>query len=225
MDLASTLGSIGVTRDYSELDLSGLEIDLQGWGATRHVFDRLLAQVQPRVVIEVGVWKGATTLRMHQIARELGLATQFVAIDTWLGSSEHWLNAKDRARLGLRGGHPDLYRQFVFNMLEHDAADVFPLPMSSGVAARVLAELGVRGDLIYIDASHEETEVRADISNYWLLLTPRGVMFGDDYHVGWPGVVRAVDEFTRAPSRELEIDGPVWIVRSAPQDQTPSCPP
>jgi methyltransferase family protein len=211
VDLPSLLGSIDVTREYSELDLSGLETDLQGWGADRPVFERLLAEARPNVVIEVGVWKGASLIRMHGLARELGLSTQFIAIDTWLGSAEHWLGAKDRARLQLRGGYPDLYRQFVFNLLANDAGDVFALPMPSNAAARVLAELGVRADLIYVDAGHEEVDVRSDLASYLPLLTDLGVMFGDDYGPSWPGLVRAVDDFAR--KGDLELDGPVWILR------------
>ena len=189
-------------------------MDLQGWGADRPIFELLLAEVRPSVVIEVGVWKGASLLRMHGLARELGLRTQFVAVDTWLGSSEHWLGAKDRARLRLRGGYPDLYRQFVFNLLALGAEDVFPLPMTSTAAAVVLRELGVRADLVYIDAGHEEDDVRADLANYSALLLPGGVMFGDDYEPTWPGLVRAVDTFARRRRRKLEHAGGVWVIRT-----------
>ena len=187
-------------------------MDLQGWGADRPIFERLMAEVRPDVVIEVGVWKGASLLRMHELAHELGLHTEFIAVDTWLGSAEHWLGAKDRARLGLRGGYPDLYRQFVFNLLELGADDVFPLPMTSTAAARVLRELGVRADLVYVDAGHEEEEVSADLANYSTLLSPAGVMFGDDYHSDWPGLVRAVDDFARLHSSALEREGRVWVI-------------
>ena len=171
-------------------------------------------EIRPNVVIEVGVWKGASLLRMHELARQLELATQFIAVDTWLGSSEHWLGAKDRARLRLRGGYPDLYRQFVFNLLALGAEDVFPLPMTSSAAAVVLRELGIRAELVYIDAGHEEDDVRADLANYFSLLSPGGAMFGDDYHPRWPGLVRAVDAFARHQRCELEDLGSVWVMRT-----------
>jgi len=170
-------------------------------------------EVRPEIVIEVGIWKGASLLRMHGLARELGLPTQFIAVDTWLGSAEHWLGAKDRARLKLKGGYPDLYRQFAFNIVALEATDVFALPMTSTAAAAVLDKLGVHADLIYIDAGHEEDDVRADLANYSVLLRSGGVMFGDDYHETWPGLVRAVEAFADGAGWVLETPGKVWVMR------------
>lgn len=206
--------SIGIEREYSQLDLSGLELDLHGWGADRPIFEVLMDEVRPSVVTEVGVWKGASLLRMHGLARELGLATQFIAVDTWLGSSEHWLDPKDRERLRLRGGYPDLYRQFIFNLLANGADDVFPLPMTSTAAASVLRKLEIRADLIYIDAGHEEQDVLADLQGFFGTLSPGGVIFGDDYHSSWPGLVRAVDDFARRRRVEVEHVGRVWVIRT-----------
>lgn len=144
MDLAPILARIGVDRDYSALELDGLTVDLQRWGSNHQIFGDLFDEVRPEVVIELGTWKGASVLWMHGLARKLGLATQFICIDTWLGSSEHWLADDDRQELGLRGGYPTLYRQFVFNVLAAGASiDVFPLPLTSTSAATVLEHLGV----------------------------------------------------------------------------------
>ncbi len=178
----------------------------------------MLAEVRPEVVVEVGTWKGASLVRMHGIARELGLGCQFVSVDTWLGSAEQWLGAKDRARLRLTGGYPDLFRQFVFNLVESGATDVFPLPMASSGAATVLLELGVRADLVYLDGSHSELDVATDLESYYALLTEDGVMFGDDYHSAWPGLVRSVDSFVHSRRLELEVEGPVWIARRVARD-------
>ena len=90
-----SIASIGIERDYSGLDLDGFDVDLQGWASGHPIFDRLLRDVRPSVVIELGTWKGASLLRMHGIARELELTTAFVSVDTWLGSSEHWLERRD----------------------------------------------------------------------------------------------------------------------------------
>jgi len=199
MSLAERLASIGITRDYSEIDFTGIELDLQGWGHDHPIFERVMAE-SPTLVIEVGSWKGASLARMHSLSP----ATTFICVDTWLGSASHWLAEE----IPLRCGHPDLYRQFVFNVLEL-GADVYPLPMTSVTAAAILGELGVLADVVYIDAGHEEIEVAADLEGFWPLLRGGGVMFGDDYHERWPGVVSAVDRF--APERE--VDGAKWLIR------------
>jgi hypothetical protein len=214
IDLPSLFASIGIERDYSALDLNGLSLDLQGWGHDRPIFPRVMEEVRPEVVIEVGTWKGASTVRMHGLARALGLNTHFICVDTWLGSSEHWLGAKDRSRLRLRGGYPDLYRQFIFNLIASNATDVFPLPMASLAAAQVLSQLGVQADLIYVDAGHDEREVFADLSSYFPLLRAGGVIFGDDYTPDWPGLVRAVDTFFNANGLQPVIEEPTWLVRN-----------
>ena len=207
--------SIGIEREYSELDLSGLELDLQGWGSNRPIFDVLMEEVRPTVVIEVGVWKGASLLRMHRLARKLDLETQFIAVDTWLGSAELWLEPEHRSGLRLRGGYPDLFRQFAFNLIARDAGDVFALPLTSSAAAVVLRKLGIRAELIYIDAGHEENDVREDLRNYYNALAPGGVIFGDDYDpVTFPGLVHAVDTFARRRRLEVEHVGRVWVIRT-----------
>ena len=133
---------------------------------------------------------------MHALTRELGLATSFVCVDTWLGTAHHWISPKYRPMLRLRAGYPSLFPQFVANVLSRDALnDVYPLPMTTVAAAGVLSHLGIVADVVYVDAGHEEEEVRADLENYFELLRPGGVMFGDDYHPNVPGVIRAVDRF------------------------------
>jgi hypothetical protein len=75
-------------------------------------------------------------------------ATQFVCVDTWLGSSlEFWLNPDLRKQLMIEGGYPTMFRQFVVNLVAHGAdRAVYPLPMTSTAAARVLGRLGVAAD-------------------------------------------------------------------------------
>lgn len=50
-------------------------------------------------------------------------------------------------------------------------------------------------DIIYIDASHQYEDVRNDIKHWYPKLKYNGIICGDDYIAGWPGVVQAVDEY------------------------------
>jgi hypothetical protein len=50
-------------------------------------------------------------------------------------------------------------------------------------------------DIIYIDASHDYESVKTDILSWFPKLKTGGIICGDDYITGWPGVVRAVNEF------------------------------
>lgn len=212
-ELPALFASLGVRRDYSALDLEGFELDLQGWGADHPVFERVLVDLRPAVVVEVGTWKGASVLHMHSLARRHRLDTSFICIDTWLGSAENWIKPEPRPNMRLEGGHPTLYRQFIANLIACDAIDdVYPLPMSSTVGARLLRGLGVEADVIYVDAAHEEEELALDLMLFWRVLRPGGVMFGDDYVPRWPGVVRAVDRFVGGHALQLEVDREKWLV-------------
>ena len=49
-------------------------------------------------------------------------------------------------------------------------------------------------DIVYIDASHEYECVKEDIISWLPKVKIGGILCGDDYCVGWPQVVKAVDE-------------------------------
>jgi predicted O-methyltransferase YrrM len=213
-ELADAFRRIGITRDYAGLDLT-MPVDLQGWGSTATIFESVITEVRPDVVIEVGTWKGASLLHMDKVAQHIGLETAFIAVDTWLGSNDSLWLTDDRRLLNLNGGYPSLFPQFVANVVAHGAADrVFPLPMTSSTAARVLAALNVTADAVYLDAGHDYEDVAADLKLYWPLVRDGGVLFGDDYDHRWPGVVKAVNRFRLRHLSRLELhDATKWLIR------------
>jgi hypothetical protein len=52
-------------------------------------------------------------------------------------------------------------------------------------------------DIVYIDGSHEEDAVRADLEAWWDVLPSHGMLAGHDYDDVHPGVVAAVNRFAR----------------------------
>jgi hypothetical protein len=68
---------------------------------------------------------------------------------------------------------------------------------------------GIRADLIYLDGSHDYEDVACDIAAYRPLLTPGGVLFGDDYDT-WVDVRQAVEGCGDAFRVE---DGRYWVLR------------
>lgn len=196
-DLVEKWASIGLNRDYSKLRLDELRVDLQGWGSEHPMFQYVIETYKPRLIIEIGTWKGASLMQMAKLTERVGVDAQFICIDTWLGSNAMlWLGEEYRQSLMLEGGYPTMYRQFIRNIVDRGISDrVFPLPMTSSAAYHLLKRLGVQPDAVYIDAGHEEEEVAIDLNHYFDLLRPGGVMFGDDYSPGWPGVIAAVNKF------------------------------
>jgi len=51
-------------------------------------------------------------------------------------------------------------------------------------------------DVVYIDGAHSYEKTSENINKWYLKLRPGGVLCGHDYSKGWPGVVKAVDEFS-----------------------------
>ncbi len=207
------LHSVDPYRDFNH---EALALDRQGWSSDHPIFAQIIAKARPSLIIEVGTWKGASAIHMARAAKEESLNDfEIVYIDTWLGSSEHWLtrdNPNFFAALRLEHGHPTLYRQFLANVIKSGHADVItPLPLASGAAFEVLRAHRVQADLIYLDAGHSYGDVRDDIGRYWRLLRAGGTMIGDDYSAAWPGVIRAVAEFAERIDQPIRTSGPKWL--------------
>ncbi|MGF1553289.1 MAG: class I SAM-dependent methyltransferase [Paracoccaceae bacterium] len=187
---------------FAGADPSGVAPDLTGWGSTHPMFEPVLAHYRPRLVIEVGTWKGGSAIHMARVLRRLGVEAEIVCVDTWLGAPIAWTTETHlKPQLKLSGGYPRLYDTFLRNVLDAGVADtITPLPASSDGGFRVLEHFGVRAEVIYIDADHDYHAVKRDLENYWRLLAPGGTLIGDDFGC-WPGVTRAVREF--AEERDL----------------------
>jgi len=152
---------------------------IYGWNSYDPIFAELIGRVQPRLICEVGSWLGASALHMASLAPD---ATIY-CVDTWKGSPEH------RSFEHL----PRLFDDFMANVRKAGAESrVIPLRMTSAEGFHRLTAEGVLFDLIYIDGSHDEADVKADIANYWRLLRDGGVLFGDDWNE-WATVRRAAE--------------------------------
>lgn len=190
-------------------------LDLQGWNSEHDIFPTLFEALRPRVILDVGVWKGRSACFLaHQLAR-LKIDGVVVAIDTFQGSPEHWNRDRpDRAfdSLRLRHGYPGLYWQFLSNVvLTGMHSRILPLAQTSENAALILRRLKLKAELIHIDAAHEYEPVLRDARLYWSLLAPGGALVGDDFE--WEGVARAAREFAAEVGQALEVQNPKWILR------------
>jgi predicted O-methyltransferase YrrM len=202
LPLPGLLGLLHDVSPYDGHDIAAHPGDMQGWGSNDPVFQMVLSALRPRIIVEVGTWKGASAIHMGQLVRTLGLSTQIVCVDTWLGSPEHFLGLGKgwRESLRLRNGFPQLYFTFLTNVVQHGLTDIIvPLPATSENAVSILSHKSIRPDLVYIDAAHEYAAVKRDLQMYWQLLSDDGVLLGDDY-LAWPGVTQAANEFANENS-------------------------
>jgi hypothetical protein len=187
------------------------EHTVQGWNGAHPSLKKLPDSFEKQIIVDVGVWKGQSTITLANNLRRQGIAGVVIAVDTFLGSPEHWTSERS---LFKRSNGPDLYKTFLSNVARHELTDyVIPLPQTSTTACKILHSYGIRPTLVHVDAAHEYREALADIEDYWSILSPGGVMIGDDYHDSWPGVIRAAGEFSARIGRPLHIESPKFLLR------------
>jgi hypothetical protein len=203
---------------YENFNTALYQEGLQGWGSDHPAFEEIISQIQPKIILEVGTWKGASAIHMARLCESLGLdETIIVCVDTWLGSIEFWTDHNDSDRylsLALKNGYPTVYYQFlanvVFNKME---SRIIPFPVTSALAAKFFQNYQVKFDLIYIDASHEYEDIMYDLNLFWGLVNQSGILFGDDFDSHWPSVMRAVTEFCISNAQQYELKGNKWLIK------------
>ena len=198
---------------YDDLEL--LPHNLDGWNGNSPIFRKLIEEVNPTHIIEVGAWYGQSTINMAKILKEDKRDCKITTVDTWLGALEFIDKNKTKRggvhNLLIKNGYPQAYYQFLSNVVHNEVQDyIEPFPNTSLIGARYFAQKNIKADLIYIDASHDYEDVLSDLKAYRPLLNDGGIIFGDDYRRDWPGVVKSVDEVF--PSAQI-VDNNFWVVR------------
>ena len=209
------------TNPYEGFDHENYNLDLHGWGSDHPVFRKVIEEVSPKLIVEVGTWKGASAVHMAQCLEDLGMDATIVCVDTWLGAVEFWEDKQDPERylsLKLKHGYPTVFYQFLANVVKSGFHDVIvPFPQTSTIAARWLRKNDIQPDLIYVDGSHEEEDVLQDLIDYWQVVAPGGMLFGDDFDEYWPGVRSAVRRFAQLCEIKEDIHDRKWMLRK-PKD-------
>jgi hypothetical protein len=133
-------------------------IDLSGWNGDHPIFSKLSISSDQQIYIDVGVWKGQSTVSLASHIKNNNLNGVVIAVDTFLGSEEHF---DDSAMIRLPGGRPNLYDVFLQNIVSLGLTDiVIPLPQTSTTAAKILKNKNINPTLVHIDASHEYADVK-----------------------------------------------------------------
>lgn len=205
------LNELFLKNPYQGLIFNLCKPDLQTWGGNRQTFRDLIDEFNPKLVIEVGSWKGGSAINMGKHIKSRKLNCQILCIDTWLGSLEHW-NQKDPKSsrhswyqsLKLKNGYPSLYYQFLSNVfLKRLQKIIIPFPSTSIMAFKWLKKRNIQAEIIYIDGSHEEDEVYLDVKNYYQLVKNGGVIFGDDWD--WSDIRKAVRKFAKEKKLKIKL--------------------
>jgi predicted O-methyltransferase YrrM len=194
--------------------------DLRGWNGDRRTFKELIDEIDPKIIIEIGSWKGQSTVTMAKACKP---DVKIYCIDTWLGSHEFRTNKKlygGEFDLMELHGYPQVYYQFLSNIVHNgvlDKIEVVPATSENAAPHMPIA------DLIYVDGQHTYKGVKEDLENFWPKLREGGIMFGDDYVEPTEkrvednfqaGVKKAVNEFAGMNNLKVEVrENNFWIIR------------
>lgn len=178
-----------------------IERDSQGWSSGHPFLTEVIQEKRPQIIIEMGVWKGGSVITMGNKLKELKIDGAIIAVDTWLGAWDHWIEPNLKNELCFQNGYPRLFDKFLTNIINAELTDyVIPFPLDSVNAYHVIKARDIYADVIHIDGGHDYTAVQIDVNFWWKRLKKGGVMIIDDYNENgqfWPEVFEAVNDFLK----------------------------
>ena len=165
-------------------------------------FATLVAELRPRIAVEIGTWLGGTAQILMEFCGRL------YCIDHWRGDGNTYEG-------DFPGNHMtpwERFRTFVDAVGDRFLVTVFPCVGDSTLWATVWNR---PIDFLYIDGNHSYEGCKADILGWSPHVRSGGTILGHDYETQegclFPGVARAVDEV--CPQRVLIPNTRFWMIR------------
>lgn len=156
----------------------------------------------------------------QMLARYLPGSGLVLELGAWLGLSTRWILTNSNAKVVTidhwrpetveeEKAVPLLYETFLSNCWAFKDR-LMPLRDTTESGINQIKEMGLRPDVVYVDAGHDYESARRDI----LACADFGcVMVGDDFNPNaWPGVVRAVWECAVGVHTDIIVHGSSWAV-------------
>lgn len=133
------------------------------------------------IVVEIGAYRGGTTVFMAEVLQLLGSRARILSIDPFELCTPDPVNPQ-----GQYAAYLEQVRREGFERT------CLPLVGFSADAAVLVPE---RVGVLVVDGDHRYAGVRSDLELHCAKLRPGGLVFIDDYAPVYPDVVRATDEF------------------------------
>ena len=181
---------------------------VHGWFDFEPFYEKVVRSADEgrvNVFVEVGVWQGKSLIFLAETIREHGASVELYAVDNWSGGPEVMGHVAELEKPYLQifkdnlevAGCTDMV-----NVIEGDSAK----------SAEKFEDESV--DFAFIDACHEYASVKADIEAWWPKVVSGGLLAGHDYQIGFPGVMKAVNDFaSQQRVRVVKEHGNVWAIR------------
>ena len=170
--------------------LEELQDQPSAWSGHMDFVYRLIQEIKPKCIVELGVHWGHSLFCMAQACRDLGLKTRITGIDHWQGDDS-------------AGNWGEEWGDRILNKVKYIRSEYFPGQRITLVKRSFddAIELFLSGrkfnfpvDVLHIDGSHDYESVRSDFDNYMPLVTKGGVILLHDVEVPHMGVKRLFSE-------------------------------
>lgn len=172
----------------------------EDWFSYPQLYKRIVDNSQDGShIVEVGSWKGRSAAFMAVEIINSNKKIKFDCVDTWKGSIEH--ETYDVIT------EEKLYDVFLSN-IEPVKHIINPIRMTSIEASKLYKDNSL--DFVFIDASHEYEDVKADILSWLPKVKIGGILAGHDYNT-FEGVNRSVNEIFNI--NDLEISEYCYIYK------------
>lgn len=156
--------------------------NIPGWFSFIDIYRDAVARATHHAhFVEIGAAWGRSAAFMAVEIINSQKNIRFDVIDSWQGSGQH--DNDEHVR------HLSLAERFL-HYTRPVAHIIKPIKSDSLSASALYADNTL--DFVFIDASHEYTDVVADIKAWLPKVKPQGILAGDDYN--WAGVNQAVGE-------------------------------
>lgn len=172
----------------------------EDWFSYPQLYKRIVDNSQDGShIVEVGSWKGRSAAFMAVEIINSNKKIKFDCVDTWKGSIEH--ETYDVIT------EEKLYDVFLSN-IEPVKHIINPIRMTSIESSKLYKDNSL--DFVFIDASHEYEDVKADILSWLPKVKIGGILAGHDYNT-FEGVNRSVNEIFNI--NDLEISEYCYIYK------------
>ena len=178
---------------------------IQGWFTFPNLYKSVVEKFDNAIFVEVGAWKGKSVAFMAVEIANSKKNIKFYCVDPWNGACEdHNANAYQCAEVK----NNSLYEHFLNNIAPVKDY-VIPIKDYSLNASKQFKDSSL--DFVFIDASHDYENVKADIAVWFPKMKKGGIFAGHDYP-SYPGVKKAVDEFVKEKNLNLKSQEICWWV-------------
>jgi predicted O-methyltransferase YrrM len=208
---------------YSSINEGHIDLGYPNTNIDSDLIDIILDRLDPMFWLEVGSMIGGSAILTGQRITAKNKRANMVCIDPFTGDVNMWdwekrlHNSGEWRFLRLENGEPTLRKRFLANVKNAGLSSrIFPLQCTSIVGIRLISRLynqnriSMLPEVIYLDSAHEQGETFLEILAAWNLLSPGGVLFGDDWN--WPAVRHDVTKFICSTKVELEIIKNHWVI-------------